>query len=58
MIDKIDNECAELMKNERELLVSIWDACFQGEGNQGEGNQGEEKQGTGNKVAASKSLLV
>ncbi|MDH6027197.1 hypothetical protein AB6D20_015960 [Vibrio splendidus] len=53
MIDKIDNECAELMKNERELLVSIWDACFQGEG-----NQGEEKQGTGNKVAASKSLLV
>ncbi|MEZ8167286.1 hypothetical protein A152_0003760 [Vibrio tasmaniensis 1F-187] len=42
MIDKIDNECAELMKNERELLVSIWDACFQGEG-----NQGEEKQGTG-----------
>ena len=53
MIDKIDNECAELMKNERELLVSIWDACFQGEG-----KQGEEKQGTGNKVAASKSLLV
>jgi hypothetical protein len=48
VIDKIDNECAELMKNERELLVSIWDACF----------QGEEKQGTGNKVAASKSLLV
>ncbi|MCC4862468.1 MULTISPECIES: hypothetical protein [Vibrio] len=53
MIDKIDNECAELMKNERELLVSIWDAYFPGEG-----NQGEEKQGTGNKVAASKSLLV
>lgn len=36
------------MKDERELLVSIWDACFQDEGNQG----------TGNKVAASKSLLV
>ncbi|MFA0661452.1 hypothetical protein AB4619_20255 [Vibrio splendidus] len=53
MIDKIDNECAELMKDERESLVSIWDACFQDEG-----NQGEEKQGTGNKVAASKSLLV
>ncbi|WP_333913905.1 hypothetical protein [Vibrio coralliirubri] len=48
MIDKINNECAELMKNERESLVIIWDACFQGEGNQG----------TGNKVAASKSLLV
>ena len=53
MIDKIDNECAELMKNERESLVSVWDAYFPGEGNQGEGNQG-----TGNKVAASKSLLV
>ncbi|MEZ8254864.1 hypothetical protein AB6C79_19175 [Vibrio splendidus] len=53
MIDKINSECAELMKYERELLVSIWDACFQSEGNQGKG-----KQGTGNKVAASKSLLV
>ncbi|MEZ9299785.1 hypothetical protein BCU64_005600 [Vibrio lentus] len=48
MIDKINSVRAELMKNERESLVSIWDACF----------QGEEKQGTGNKVAASKSLLV
>ncbi|MEZ8771249.1 MULTISPECIES: hypothetical protein [Vibrio] len=48
MIDKINSECAELMKNERESLVSIWDTCF----------QGEEKQSTGNKVAASKSLLV
>ncbi|MFA0409685.1 hypothetical protein AB4505_16080 [Vibrio splendidus] len=48
MIDKINSVRAELMKNERESLVSIWDACFQGEG----------KQGTGNKVAASKSLLV
>ncbi|WP_157934803.1 hypothetical protein [Vibrio lentus] len=53
MIDKINSLRAELMKNERESLVSIWDACFPGEG-----NQGEEKQGTGNKVAASKSLLV
>lgn len=53
MIDKINSVHAELMKNERELLVSAWDACFQDEGNQGEGNQG-----TGNKVAASKSLLV
>ncbi|WP_231718269.1 hypothetical protein [Vibrio coralliirubri] len=53
MIDKINNECAELMKSERESLASIWDAYFQGEGKQGEGNQG-----TGNKVAASKSLLV
>ncbi|MEZ8356313.1 hypothetical protein AB6C56_10865 [Vibrio splendidus] len=53
MIDKINSVHAELMKNERESLVSIWDACFQGEG-----NQGKEKQGTGNKVAASKSLLV
>ncbi|MEZ9834094.1 hypothetical protein AB4341_11215 [Vibrio breoganii] len=48
MIDKINSECAELMKDERESLVSIWDAYFPGEGNQG----------TGNKVAASKSLLV
>ncbi|CDU12519.1 Conserved hypothetical protein [Vibrio coralliirubri] len=48
MIGKINSECAELMKNERESLVSIWDAYFPGEGNQG----------TGNKVAASKSLLV
>ncbi|WP_170960242.1 hypothetical protein [Vibrio kanaloae] len=48
MIDKINSACAELMKDKREMLVSIWDACF----------QGEEKQGTGNKVAASKSLLV
>ncbi|MCQ8867956.1 hypothetical protein [Vibrio splendidus] len=53
MIDKINGECAGLMKDERESLVSIWDAYFLGEG-----NQGEEKQGTGNKVAASKSLLV
>ncbi|MGR5000641.1 hypothetical protein [Vibrio celticus] len=53
MIDKISSVCAELMKNERESLVSIWDAYFPGEG-----NQSEEKQGTGNKVAASKSLLV
>ncbi|CAK2140795.1 conserved hypothetical protein [Vibrio crassostreae] len=53
MIDKISSVCAELMKNERESLVSIWGAYFPGEG-----NQGEEKQGTGNKVAASKSLLV
>ncbi|MEZ8192102.1 hypothetical protein [Vibrio sp. 1F279] len=53
MIDKINSGCAELMKDERESLVSIWDACFQSEGNQGKG-----KQGTGNKVAASKSLLV
>ncbi|MFS1503220.1 hypothetical protein BCU13_007410 [Vibrio lentus] len=53
MIDKINGVRAELMKNERESLVSIWDACFQDEG-----NQDEEKQGTGNKVAASKSLLV
>ncbi|UOE80514.1 hypothetical protein LTQ03_03570 [Vibrio splendidus] len=58
VIDKINGECAGLMKDERESLVSIWDAYFLGEGNQGEGNQGEEKQGTGNKVAASKSLLV
>ncbi|WP_181360433.1 hypothetical protein [Vibrio splendidus] len=42
MIDKIDNECAELMKNERELLVSIWDAYFQSEGNQGKGKQVQE----------------
>ncbi|MEZ8110925.1 hypothetical protein ACED56_17715 [Vibrio splendidus] len=48
MIDKINSVHAELMKNERELLVSAWDAYFPGEGNQG----------TGNKVAASKSLLV
>ncbi|MEZ8863040.1 hypothetical protein [Vibrio sp. 10N.247.311.51] len=48
MIDKINSECAELMKDKRESLVSVWDACFQGEVNQG----------TGNKVAASKSLLV
>ncbi|MCG9638709.1 hypothetical protein L1D22_02035 [Vibrio sp. Isolate34] len=53
MIDKINSECAELMKNERESLVSVLDAYFLGEG-----KQGEEKQGTGNKVAASKSLLV
>ncbi|WP_162290804.1 hypothetical protein [Vibrio coralliirubri] len=53
MIDKINSECAELMKNERESLVSIWGTCFQCEW-----NQAEEKQGTGNKVAASKSLLV
>ncbi|MEZ8879578.1 hypothetical protein BCU43_010210 [Vibrio lentus] len=53
VIDKINSVRAELMKNERESLVSIWDACFQGEG-----NRSEEKQGTGNKVAASKSLLV
>lgn len=53
MIDKINRGYAELMKDERELLVSIWGACFQCEW-----NQGEEKQGTGNKVAASKSLLV
>lgn len=48
MIDKINGVRAELMKDERESLVSIWDAYFPGEGNQG----------TGNKVAASKSLLV
>ncbi|WP_206747562.1 hypothetical protein [Vibrio breoganii] len=48
VIDKINSVLAESMKNERELLVSIWDACFQDEG----------KQDTGNKVAASKSLLV
>ncbi|WKY59449.1 hypothetical protein Q5H80_03120 [Vibrio sp. SNU_ST1] len=53
MSDKINSGCAELMKDQREWLVNIWDACFQGEG-----NQDEEKQGTGNKVAASKSLLV
>ncbi|CDU02081.1 Conserved hypothetical protein [Vibrio coralliirubri] len=53
VIDKLNSECAELMKDKRESLVSVWDACFQDEG-----NQGEEKQGTGNKVAASKSLLV
>ncbi|MBE8574916.1 hypothetical protein [Vibrio sp. OPT18] len=53
MIDKINSECAELMKDKRESLLSILDAYFPGEGNQGEG-----KQGTGNKVAASKSLLV
>ncbi|WP_167351943.1 hypothetical protein [Vibrio atlanticus] len=53
MIGKINSVRAKLMKNERESLVSIWDACFQGEGNRSEG-----KQGTGNKVAASKSLLV
>ncbi|MCK8078853.1 hypothetical protein MSG34_22045 [Vibrio sp. 1CM2L] len=48
MIDKINSECAELMKGKRESLVSVWDAYF----------PGEENQGTGNKVAASKSLLV
>ncbi|WP_202603585.1 hypothetical protein [Vibrio toranzoniae] len=48
MINKINRGCAELMNDERESLVSIWDAYFPGEGNQG----------TGNKVAASKSLLV
>ncbi|CAH6780552.1 conserved hypothetical protein [Vibrio chagasii] len=48
VIDKINSGCAELMKDERELLVSVWSVCFPGEG----------KQGTGNKVAASKSLLV
>ncbi|MCG9556782.1 MULTISPECIES: hypothetical protein [Vibrio] len=53
MIDKINSECAELMKDKRESLVRVWYACFQDEG-----NQGELKQGTGNKVAASKSLLV
>ncbi|CDU01145.1 Conserved hypothetical protein [Vibrio coralliirubri] len=53
MIDKINSVCAELIKDQRESLLSIWDAYFPGEGNQGEG-----KQGTGNKVAASKSLLV
>ncbi|WP_261885969.1 hypothetical protein [Vibrio pomeroyi] len=53
MIDTINRGCAELMNDERESLVSIWDAYFPGEG-----NQGEEKQDTGNKVAASKSLLV
>tara|TARA_Y100001956_G_scaffold69241_1_gene72405 strand:- start:462 stop:629 length:168 start_codon:yes stop_codon:yes gene_type:complete len=53
VIDKINSGCAEFMKDERESLVCIWSACFQCEG-----NQGEEKQGTGNKVAASKSLLV
>ncbi|MCF7495700.1 hypothetical protein L3V35_11670 [Vibrio sp. L5-1] len=53
MIDKINSVRAELMKNERESLVSVWGAYFLGEG-----SQGEEKQGTGNKVAASKSLLV
>ncbi len=58
MISKIDNGCAELMKDERESLGSIWDAYFPAERNQGEWNQDEEKQGTGNKVAASKSLLV
>jgi hypothetical protein len=58
MIDTINGVCAELMKDERESLLSIWDAYFPGERNQGEWNQVEEKQGTGNKVAASKSLLV
>ncbi|MGO2159064.1 MAG: hypothetical protein ACTH4J_01155 [Vibrio toranzoniae] len=53
MIDKINSGCVELMKDESESLVSIWGAYFPGEG-----NHGEEKQGTGNKVAASKSLLV
>ncbi|CDT41287.1 Conserved hypothetical protein [Vibrio coralliirubri] len=48
VIDKVNSECAELMKNEIESLVSIWNAYFLGEGNQD----------TGNKVAASKSLLV
>ena len=48
VIDKINSECVELMKNERESLGSVWDAYFPDEGNQG----------TGNKVAASKSLLV
>ncbi|WP_172380597.1 hypothetical protein [Vibrio sp. Vb339] len=48
MIDKINSECAELMKDKRESLVSVWDAYFPGEVNQV----------TGNKVAASKSLLV
>ncbi|MFA0113949.1 hypothetical protein AB4407_09720 [Vibrio sp. 10N.261.46.E11] len=58
VIGKINSVRAKLMKDQREWLVNIWDAYFPGEGNQGEGNQGEEKQGTGNKVAASKSLLV
>ncbi|MCG9543410.1 hypothetical protein L1D37_06480 [Vibrio sp. Isolate33] len=53
MIDTINGVCAELMKDERESQVSIWGTCFQYEW-----NQAEEKQGTGNKVAASKSLLV
>ncbi|MDD1825020.1 hypothetical protein LRP52_22775 [Photobacterium sp. ZSDE20] len=53
MIDMINIGCAELMKDKRESLLSVWDACFQYEW-----NQAEEKQGTGNKVAASKSLLV
>ena len=53
MIDKINSGCTELMNGESESQVSIWDAYFPGEG-----KQGEEKQGTGNKVAASKSLLV
>ncbi|WP_198598827.1 hypothetical protein [Vibrio lentus] len=53
MIDKINGVRAESIEDERESLVSIWDACCQGEG-----NRSEEKQGTGNKVAASKSLLV
>ncbi|MBY7731642.1 hypothetical protein JHW46_14945 [Vibrio splendidus] len=53
VIDKINSVCAELMKDERESLISIWGAYFPGEG-----SQGEERQGTGNKVAASKSLLV
>ena len=31
MIDTINRGRAELMKDERELLLSIWDACFSGE---------------------------
>ena len=42
MIDKINSGCAELVKDERESLVSIWDACFQSEGNQGKGKQVQE----------------
>ncbi|MEZ8125390.1 hypothetical protein ACED64_12845 [Vibrio splendidus] len=42
MIDKINSVHAELMKNERELLVSAWDACIQSEGNQGKGKQVQE----------------
>ncbi|MDA0154048.1 hypothetical protein OH460_17130 [Vibrio sp. Makdt] len=53
MIDKINRGFAELMNDRRESLVSVWSVCFPGER-----KQGEEKQGTGNKVAASKSLLV
>ncbi|MEZ9681372.1 hypothetical protein AB4306_15550 [Vibrio splendidus] len=42
MIDKINSVHAELMKNERESLVSVWDAYFPGEGNQGEEKQVQE----------------